>query len=148
MLFKAGGVINVWRGLTFAPIFQHYTGFPEIASYTVTGAIIAAETGVSSYTLTQNTQNIYIEPPGWQRLPSANLLDLRISKVITIRERYKVEPEFDIYNVTDSGLVTAVQPGVTAGTPTGGAGSVGSLFLNPTSVIPPRLFKVGIRYDF
>jgi hypothetical protein len=148
LLFKAGGVLDLWHHITLAPNFQHYTGFPETAQYTVTGPIIAAATGVSSYTLTQNTQNIFVEPPGWQRLPSANLLDLRLSKIFTIKERYKLEPEFDIYNLTNASLVTAVQTSVTAGTATNGTGSVGSLFLNPTAVIPPRLYKVGLRFDF
>jgi hypothetical protein len=147
VLFKVGGVLDLWHGITFAPNFQHYTGFPEIASYTVTGAIIAAETG-SPFTLTQNTQNIYVERPGWQRLPAANLLDLRISKIWTLHERYRLEPEFDIYNLTNAGLVTAVQTSVTAGSATAGTGSVGTLFLNPTAVIPPRLFKLGLRFDF
>ena len=148
VLFKMGGIVDLWKGITLAPNFQHYTGFPEVATYTVTGPIIAAETGASSYTLTQNTQNIYVEPPGWQRLPAANLLDLRISKIFTFHERYKLEPEFDIYNMTNASIVTAVQTSVTAGTATAGTGSVGSLFLNPTAVIPPRLYKVGLRFDF
>ena len=147
ILFKLGGIIDVWKGITFAPNFQHYTGYPETASYTVTSAILAANLG-SGQTLTQNTQNIFVEPPGWKRLPSANLLDLRISKIWTLHEHYRLEPEFDIYNLTNAGLVTAVQTSVTAGTATAGTGSVGSLFLNPTSVIPPRLFKLGFRFDF
>ena len=121
--------------------FQHYTGYPETALYTVTSAI-------AGQTLTQNTQNIFVEPPGWERLPNMNLLDFRLSKIFTFHDRYKLEPEFDVYNVGNVGTVTSINNSVTAGTATGGIGSVGTLFLNPTNVISPRLYKVGLRFDF
>ena len=147
ILFKAGGIVDLWKGITLAPNFQHYTGYPEVATYTVTTAILQANLG-SSQTLTQNTQNIFAEPPGFKRLPSANLTDLRLAKIFSFHERYRLEPEFDIYNMFNAGLVTAVNTSVTAGTATAGTGSVGTLFLNPTSVIPPRLYKLGLRFDF
>ena len=147
-VFKIGGIVNLWKGITLAPNFQHYTGYPEIATYTVTSAILASYYPGAS--LTQSTQAIYAAAPGYKRLPSANLLDLRISRTFTIHERYKLLPEFDIYNLTNQALVTAVQTGVTS-VVSGTAyttGTVGNLYLNPTSVISPRLFKVGLRFDF
>jgi hypothetical protein len=122
------------------------TGYPELASYGVTSAILA--TGLPGATITQGTQTVYIEPPGYKRLPNLNLMDIRFSKIFSIKERYKLQPEFDIYNLFNVGTVVSVNNSVTAGTATGGIGSVGSLYLNPTNVLPPRLFKVGLRFDF
>ncbi len=141
VIFKINGIYNLPWKVVMAADFQHVTGYPEVASYTVTSAI-------AGQTLTQTTQNIYVEPPGWQRLPGVNLLDWRVSRIFAFKERYKLEPEFDIYNLLNAGTVTSVNTSVTAGTATAGTGSVGTLFLNPTNVLSPRLFKVGLRFDF
>jgi hypothetical protein len=42
-----------------------------------------------------------------------------------------------MYNLTNSAAATAVNQSVNSAT-----------FLNPTTILPPRLFKVGIRFDF
>jgi hypothetical protein len=76
-------------------------------------------------------------PSGSLRLPAVNLLDLRVSKMITIKERYKLRPEFDIYNLTNSGAVVAVNTSVNSAN-----------FLNPSTILPPRLYKVGLQFDF
>jgi len=129
--------------------FQHVTGYPVTASYAVTSAILDAyNPGVA---LTQGTQTVYAAPEGTYRLPNVNLMDLRLSKIFTIHERYKIQPEFDIYNLFNQGIISSENTGVTAvisGTPAYAAGSIGNLFLNPTNVYPPRLFKFGMRFDF
>jgi hypothetical protein len=130
IIFKAGGTYNLPWGIVLAPNFQHVTGYPEEGQYTVNSAILGS-------TLTQSSQTLYIVPSGSLRLPAVNLLDLRVSKMITIKERYKLRPEFDIYNLTNSGAVVAVNSSVNSAN-----------FLNPSTILPPRLYKVGLQFDF
>ncbi len=148
VIFKLGGTYVLPWKITFAANYQHVSGYPEIASYSLTTAILRAVTGNNSLSLVQPSQAIYAAAPGFQRLPSVNLVDVRFSRTFSVKERWKFEPEFDIYNLGNVATVTAVNTSVTAGTATAGTGSIGSLFLNPTSVMPPRLFKVGLRIDF
>ncbi|MBZ5605535.1 MAG: TonB-dependent receptor [Acidobacteriia bacterium] len=131
LVFKMGGTYDLPWHLVFSTNFQHATGFPLYAGYTVTSAILGQ-------TLTQNSQTIYVAPSGFQRLPSWNVWDVRFSRIFKIRERYSFEPEFNIYNLNNSSAVQGVNQSVNAG----------SLFLNPTSVLPPRLFEVGLRILF
>ncbi len=131
IIFKLGGTYNLRWGIVLSGNFQHVTGYPINQTYTVNTAILGS-------TLTQSSQAIRLAPAGDKRLPSVNMLDLRISKTIRIGERWKLQPEFDAYNLNNSGAYTAVNESVNAGT----------LFLNPTTVLSPRLFKVGMRADF
>ena len=130
-LFKAGGSYQFPLGIVFSTNFQHSTGFPLYAAYTVTSAILGQ-------TLTQASQTVYAEPSGYQRLPSWNVWDVRISKEFVVKERWNFEPQFNIYNLGNSAAVQAENQSVNAG----------SLFLNPTSVMPPRLFEVGLWVRF
>jgi hypothetical protein len=130
VIFKLGGTYDLPWGIVASGNFQHLTGYPEEAQYTVTSAILGS-------TLTQSSQTMYLVPSGQMRLPGVNILDLRFSKIWSFRDRYKVQPEFDIYNLTNSAAATAVNQSVNSAT-----------FLNPTAILPPRLFKVGLRIDF
>jgi hypothetical protein len=89
-------------------------------------------------TLTQSSQSLYVAPSGGLRLPSVNLLDLRVSRLFTLTERWNIRPEFDIYNALNAATITGENTSVNAG----------ALFLNPQTVLPPRLYKVGIKVDF
>ena len=131
VIFKLGGTYNLPWGVVLSSNFQHVSGYPEWATYTVTSAILGQ-------TLTQNSQLMYIEPSGFNRLPSLNLWDMRFAKEFRLRDRYKIQPEFDIYNLNNSAAVQSVNQSANAG----------ALFLNPTSVLPPRLFKVGLEVLF
>ena len=146
VIFKLGGTYNLPRGVVLAGNFQHVTGYPVEATYAVTSAILDAQ--YPGAALTQSTQTVYMAPSGSYRLPNVNLMDIRLSRIFTIKERFKLEPEFDIYNLLNVGAVISENGSITAGTASNGTGSVGSLFLNPTNVLPPRLFKIGLRFDF
>jgi len=65
-------------------------------------------------------------------------MDLRIARPMKFHDRYNLKPEFDIYNLTNSAAVTAVNQSVNNPT----------LTLNPTTIMPPRLFKVGMEFTF
>ena len=130
--FKIGGTYDMPWGIVFSTNFQHASGYPEYASYSVTSSNLPA-----GQTLVQGSQTVYVQPSGFQRLPSVNIWDVRFAKIFKFRERYQIQPEFDIYNLNNSSAVTSVNQSVNS-----------ALYLNPTNVINGRLLKVGIKIDF
>jgi hypothetical protein len=149
IIMKMGLIYTLPYKISLSGNFQHVTGYPIQANYPVTSAILQSQ--YPTATLTQGTQsNIYVEQSGGFRLPDLNLMDIRLSRVFSIKERFKLEPEFDIYNLFNAGTVVSANSTVTAvvANTTYAPGTVGSLFLNPTNVLPPRLYKIGLRFDF
>ncbi|MGH9388002.1 MAG: TonB-dependent receptor domain-containing protein, partial [Vicinamibacteria bacterium] len=71
-------------GVIVAGSFQHLTGAPWAAA--------------SIVSLPQGPRSILIEPRGSRRLPSQNLLDLRISKAFTFGAGKRVEVLLDLLN--------------------------------------------------
>ncbi len=70
------------------------------------------------------------------RLPWVNIWDNRISKTFDVTDRQSIEATFDLFNTMNSNNVTAVRE------------RHGSRFLEPTAVLAPRIFRLGVRYRF
>jgi len=106
---------------------QHFTGFPEAPTVLVTSATVA---------LTQVTQSLRAEPTGSSRLPSVNMADLRISKVVRAPRGFEVEPALDVFNLTNANPIQArvVQLGPT--------------FDRATDILRGRLFRLGFYLRF
>ena len=130
---KIAGQYTLPRRFELTGNFQHGTGTPLNQVYTVTSAVLPA--GV---TLTQSSQNLYLAPAGIARMPNVNLVDIRLSRLLTIKDRWSLRPEFDVYNLLNAATVMAANTSVNAG----------ALFRNPQAVLPPRLFKLGMKLDF
>jgi hypothetical protein len=76
-----------------------------------------------------------MEDPAANRLPTQNLLNIRVEK------RQKIGPgtaslQFDLFNITN----TNVELGVTTRS--------GSSFGKITSIVPPRVVRMGVSYKF
>jgi hypothetical protein len=104
--FRLNGVYPLPWHFQFSGNFTHNSGLPFVPSYTITKSVDPG--------LTQVTQPINMVKPGSERLPSLNLLDVRISRIFGVGERWKFEPMADIYNVlnvnTPYSEVTSVGP--------------------------------------
>ena len=149
VIFKLGGTYDLKWGIVVAGNFGHGSGTPVAVNYGVTAAILGAQYPGTAL-IQSSSQTVYPAESGTYRLAGVNLMDVRISKIFTIKERYKLQPEFDVYNLLNVGTVISENSSVSAvlsGT-SYTAGTLGSLFLNPTNVLPPRLFKLGLRFDF
>ena len=117
-----------WAKIKISGNFQHLTGTPFNPSYTVNTKIDPG--------LTQVTQALILAQPGSERLPSLSLLDLRASRVFTFRERWKVEPLLDLYNVLN---VNTPYTEVTA---------VGANLGHYSANTEGRILKVGLQVNF
>jgi hypothetical protein len=102
-------------------------GFPYVSQYTVTRAALPA--------LSAN-QTVFLAERGTERLPSVTQLDLRFSRDFAFGPGRRISPQVDIYNLTNAYTVQST------------TNSVGSTYLRPTSILPPRIIRVGFAVNF
>ncbi|MBI4474775.1 MAG: hypothetical protein HY646_19035 [Acidobacteria bacterium] len=70
------------------------------------------------------------------RYPWVNLWDNRISKKFQIGEKHTIEGTFDLFNTLNVNTITAWTV------------ASGSSYHRPTTIIAPRVFKLGVKYKF
>jgi len=113
--------------------FQHYTGFPVQPTESF-GVPDANPKGVDIL-----SETVILQPAGITRLPSVNMLNLRISRDFTLSDRWHVIPNIDFFNVTNAqtnvGEVTTVSPG-------------SNIYLLPYLGINPFVTRFGLRFTF
>lgn len=103
--------------------FQHYTGYPLQPTNVFTG-------------LNQGPETVILEPAGNIRLPSVNLLNLRLSREFVFADRWHVEPLVDLFNITNHQTVVSQ---VT---------SFGPSYLYPSNTINPFIARFGLKVNF
>ena len=84
-----------------------------------------------------NYGNIRIpaEPLNARRQDDVSLLDLRIERLTKLR-RTRVSPFVDVYNLTNANPIQNT------------SWSSGSSFLRPLAIVPPRVWRVGAKFDW
>jgi hypothetical protein len=93
--------------------------------------------------------NDLVEPIGNYRTDNIWLFDTRIQKEFKLTEHVRLDGFFDAFNILN-GNANQTQDnttGVKAATVAGVTYSY-QRFLSPTSIIPPRVFRVGARFSF
>ncbi len=123
-VWKIDGTYELPYRISMSINFQHYTGYPIRPQQVFTG-------------LNQGSETVALAPAGNLRMPSVDLLNLRVARPFTFREgRWRVEPNIDLFNVTNSNTVTSL---VT---------TYGSSYLYPTNVLNPFVARLGLRISF
>jgi hypothetical protein len=102
-------------------------GYPYVSQFTVTRTLLPA--------LSAN-QNIFLAERGTERLPSVTQIDLRISRAFRFPNGRRISPQLDIYNLTNAYTVQSITNGV------------GTTYLNATSILAPRIMRVGVAVNF
>lgn len=128
--------------LKFSGLYQFPYRFEVSGDYQYASGAPITETLTLSSTILKQTlhqsQTIIATPSGPIRLSPTNLADIRIARPIQFKDRYSFKPEFDIYNLTNSDATTAENQSL----------NNPALTLNPTTILPPRLYKVGAQFQF
>jgi hypothetical protein len=118
------GTVDVPRtGLVIAANFQHFSGQPW-----------AATTQIS---LPQGDQRILLEPRGSRRLSSQSLLDVRVSRMISVGGLGRIELLLDLLNA----LNDTAEEGLAADN------LFSSTFGQPTIFVDPRRAMVSVRLN-
>jgi outer membrane receptor protein involved in Fe transport len=79
---------------------------------------------------------IRLEPLGERRYDSKTNLDLRVEKTFTLSDKIKIGVMADVFNVFNDGTVTSVVK------------DAGDDFEDPTNLVTPRRFRLGLRVYF
>jgi hypothetical protein len=107
--------------------FQHYTGYPLQPTDTCN---VPNGQGVNV------GESVILQPAGILRLPSVNMLNLRLSREFAIREKWSLIPTVDFFNATNAQTVI------------GEVTTAGSSYLYPYSTINPVVTRFGLRFMF
>jgi hypothetical protein len=130
-----------WWGIKFSANEQNLPSIPLTASYVFNGGQVsflnpvAGHTTLSAGAAAQQTIEL-ITPATMFNEGRNNQTDFRMAKNFSIRERWKIEPTVDFYNLFNAHSVL----GITT--------RYGASWQNITSLLPARMLKFGIHIDF
>lgn len=126
-VFKVDSIYELPWKISNSINFQHYTGFPLQPTETFS---------VPNGQDVPVGESVILQPAGVQRLPSVNMLNLRLSRDFVIKDRWHLIPTADFFNVTNAQTVT------------GKVTTFGSSYLYPYATINPYVTRFGLRFTF
>ena len=118
-------------------------GAPLTPAYAVTGLNIG-------------TLYVPLTPTGSTYMPDLFVFDSRFEKYLTFHERYKLGLFLDIFNIFNSNAANAEGSVISkksttiniAGNPANGQTVFYEGFGAPTTILPPRILRIGARFSF
>jgi hypothetical protein len=134
--FRVFATYHAPWGILISPIYRFQLGSQLGRYLTVSGLRVGSLT-------------IPLEPVGAYRQDNIAIFDTRVEKQFAIRERFRVGVFFDAFNIGNSNAAQN-QDNIT-GTKTtvvNGQKIVYQRFLSPTTVISPRIFRLGVKFSF
>jgi hypothetical protein len=132
---KLNGSYPLPWGLQASGTFQNLGGLPDTATNTFTNAQIAPALGRNLSAGASGTATYAILVPQTIFENRLTQIDVRFSKMVRVR-KLRVQGLIDFYNVLNANTVLGVN------------GTYGSSWLRPTSVLGPRLTKIGAIVEF
>jgi hypothetical protein len=130
------GTYELPWGFRISPVARMQSGTPLGRTYNVSG-------------LNSGTVALQADPVGAYRSQDLFVFDTRLEKQFRIHERFRINADLDLFNILNSNAdnaqssTTGVKSVVVAGTkyqyPT---------FLSPTTILPPRVMRLGVRFMF
>jgi hypothetical protein len=119
---KVSAVIPAPWHLQFSPLVRAQSGQPFGRTFVAT--------------MNYGTQRVLAEPLGTQRQDVVAIADARVERIFQISGRSKISAQLDIYNLFNSNPEDFITWGS------------GSSYLRPSSVIPPRIVRFGVKVDW
>jgi hypothetical protein len=133
--FKVNGAYPLPLGFQISGNLQNLGGAQDTASNTYTNAQIVPFLGRNLAAGTAGTATFAILQPQTKFENRLTQVDLRFTKSVKVH-RFRAQGQFDIYNVFNVDTVLAA------------SGTYGATWLRPTTVIGPRMMKLGAVVDF
>ncbi len=127
--FKLQAVVNGPWGVNISNFFRVLSG------ERYTRRIVTSDLGVF---LNQGYETIYAESKGSRGLPTQIILDVRLEKVFPI-EKCKIGLFVDCFNLFNNNKATQVQTV---------SSSSGVVFEEMMSIMDPRIFRLGAKFEF
>ena len=140
--------------LQSSPEFEKYVNW-DITKATIYPANCNGCPGgtVVNPNLTNPTERIALSKPGSRYADRLNQLDLGVKRTFSFKEKYRLQAQVDVFNVTNShtvlvetqnlgvGALSATNPGITPFV-LGGPGG------KPTSILQARLLRLAMQFHF
>jgi hypothetical protein len=124
--FKINGTYEAGYGLRITPSIRNQSGQPY-------GRTISAGTANG---INYGTARILTEAIDSHRQDTITIVDVRVEKAFHIGAGQTVSAFVDGYNLTNTNAATNIN------------WSSGSTYLTPSTIIPPRLARFGVRFDW
>jgi hypothetical protein len=147
--YKLLGSVTLPYGIGFSGTFNAQQGAVYNRTQQFTGGlrnILNPDGTTRTNNLRQGSLTVTVEPNGYY-LPVAKLTSLRFEKRFQITEGQNLEAMFDLYNMFNWNTITAKDAVTGRITPVATGVSI-PRFGVATNVMPPRIFKLGVRYNF
>ena len=96
--------------------------------------------------LAQGSQIITMESLGTYHLPSRHLTNIRFEKTFAIGDRKSVQTMFDLFNVFNANTVLGVE--TFSNLVQDRNGNTVPRFARATQILNPRIFRLGLRYEW
>jgi hypothetical protein len=137
--FKAAVVFPLWWGLQASANDQNIPPIPTVANAAVGNAAIVPSLGRSlaacgaRVPCTSQAVVDVLLPNMYFLEPRSQQLDLRFSRTFRLPRGGRVQPQFDIYNVTNSNSVQTMTT------------RLGPSWNNATNILGPRVIRIGVN---
>jgi hypothetical protein len=132
---KVVGSYQAPFGIVITPLVRHQSGDPIRRRVDV-----ALRTGTFEYTA---------EAFGKYRVDNPTIVDTRVEKRFTIAAGHRLGLFFDGFNLTNSNAAEAADSVTGRRNTTIDGQSVSyAQFMRPTAILNPRVFRIGVKYDF
>ncbi len=132
---KFVGSIPLKWGLQASGSLQSVPGVPISASYTMTNAQIAPFLGRNLAAGVGGTVAVQLVPPSQYLDDRVNQADVRLSKILKWGQR-RIQGNFDLYNLFNRSPVLVPN------------NTYGANWSKPQLILPGRLFKTSVQFDF
>jgi len=139
-VFKVDSTYELPWELSTSVNFQHYTGYPIQPIAYLGGDTFDA---LGHTQLNQGAEQVILQPAGGVRLPSVNLLNVRIARDFKVGERFTIKPLIDLFNITNQQTVISVN-----GTLPSTFNDPNSTYLQPFNTVNPFIARIGLKVDF
>jgi hypothetical protein len=123
---KASGTYQLPYSMSLSGSAQHYSGFAEMDTVSVSRDTVA---------LTQVTQSIAVTESGNTRLPGVTMFDMSFRKTFQ-SGRTSIEPVVDIFNIGNSNTIVRRTK------------QLGPAYDRVLKILLPRMVKFGVNVNF
>jgi len=119
---KINGTIDARWGLRITPAIRMQSGQPYARTFLAT--------------MNYGSQRILAEPFGTRQQDNIVLVDTRVEKLLKVAKSRTISLFVDGYNLTNTNPAANI------------VWSSGTSFTTPTTIVPPRLFRFGAKFDW
>jgi hypothetical protein len=119
---KASSTFGLPKGIRISPLIRHQAGNQYGRTFSVA--------------LNSGNTTLLAEPAQSRRTRNPTIVDTRFEKSLTSSGTRRLATFVDVYNIFNSNVENTVQT------------ASGANFLRPTSIISPRILKIGAKFDW